>query len=189
MRKPESHYNKEGDHYLVEIRLNEIRQLFNSFDPAPFREKDLESSAEAYIFDSVQEFHLDTPIRLILHLPLEACTDETAGSVAAAIHNYFSYRAEITSKELHFTLQQGRIALVIGLVFLFLCIAAQQLIASLGKTNLIWSIIEEGFLISGWVAMWRPIQVFLYDWWPIRRRRRIYEKLARLPVSLRAYSQ
>jgi hypothetical protein len=51
---------------------------------------------------------------------------------------------------------------------------------------MLWSIIEEGFLISGWVAMWRPIQVFLYDWWPIRRRRRIYEKLAQIPVALRA---
>jgi len=188
MKKPESHYKQEGDHYLVEIKLNEIRQLFNSFDPAPFREKDLESSAEAYIVDSVQEFHLDTPIRLVLHLPLAACTDEAASSVPAAIHNYFLYRAEITSKELRFTLQQGRIALLIGLVFLFLCITAQQMIASLEKTGLIWSIVEEGFLISGWVAMWRPIQVFLYDWWPIRRRRRIYEKLAKLPISLRAYS-
>jgi hypothetical protein len=34
--------------------------------------------------------------------------------------------------------------------------------------------------------MWRPIQVFLYDWWPIHRRRRIYEKLAQIPVTLRA---
>ena len=188
MKKPDSHYNKEGDHYLVEIKLNEIRQLFNSFDPAPFREKDLEPGAEAYIIDSVQEFHLATPIKLVLHLPVDACTDEAASNVPAAIHNYFSYRAEITAKELHFTLQQGRIALVIGLGFLFLCITAQQVIASVGKTSLIWSIIEEGFLISGWVAMWRPIQVFLYDWWPIRRRGRIYEKLAQLPISLRAYS-
>jgi hypothetical protein len=106
--------------------------------------------------------------------------------VPAAIHNYFSYRAEITSKELRFTLKQGRIALITGLVFLFLCIAAQQLISAMGKTGLLWSIIEEGFLISGWVAMWRPIQVFLYDWWPIVRRRRIHEKLAGIPVRLHA---
>ena len=186
MNKPESYYRKEAGQYLVEIRLNEIRQLFNSFDPAPFPEKDLDSDAEKYIVDSVQELRLDTPIALVLHLPQQACTDEAASSVPAAIHNYFLYRAEITSKELRFTLQQGRIALVIGLAFLILCIAAQQIIASLSKTGLLWSIVEEGFLISGWVAMWRPIQVFLYDWWPIRRRRRIYEKLAQIPVMLRA---
>jgi hypothetical protein len=186
MKKPESHYKREAGRYLVEIKLNEIRQLFNSFDPAPFLEKDLDADAEKYIVDSVQELHLDTPIMLVLHLPQAACTDEAASDVPAAIHNYFLYRAEIASKELRFTLQQGRIALIIGLVFLILCIAAQQIISSLEKTGMLWSIIEEGFLISGWVAMWRPIQVFLYDWWPIRHRRRIYEKLVHIPVSLRA---
>jgi hypothetical protein len=186
MNKPESHYKKEAGRYLVEIKLNEVRQLFNSFDPAPFLEKDLDSDAEKYIVDSVQELHLDTPIMLVFHLPQEACTDEAASNVPAAIHHYFFYRAEITSKELRFILKQGRIALVIGLAFLVLCIAAQQMISSLEKPGLLWSIIEEGFLISGWVAMWRPIQVFLYDWWPIHRRRRIYEKLAQIPVTLRA---
>ena len=187
MNKPESYYKKENEHYLVEIKLNEVRQLFNSFDPAPFREKDLEASAENYIVDSVQEFHLDVPVKLILHLPQQACTEEAVNSVPEAIHNYFSYRADITAKELRFTLKQGRIALIIGLVFLFMCIAAQQLIASMEKTGLMWSIIEEGFLISGWVAMWRPIEVFLYEWWPIRRKRRVYEKLAGVPIELRAY--
>ncbi len=187
MKKPESHYKKEDENYLVEIKLNEVRQIFNSFDPAPFRDKDLEANAENYIVDSVQELHLDTPVKLILHLPQQTCTEEAISSVPVAIHNYFSYRADITAKELRFTLHQGRIALAIGLVFLFMCIAAQQLIASLEKSGLMWSIIEEGFLISGWVAMWRPIEVFLYDWWPIRRKRRIYEKLARMKVELRGY--
>lgn len=186
MNKPESHYRKEAGQYLVEIKLNQIRQLFNSFDPAPFPEKDLDSGAEKYIVDSVQELHLDAPIALVFHLPQQACTDAAAGNVPDAIHNYFLYRADITSKELRFTLKQGRIALIIGLAFLVLCIAAQQMISSLAKTGLLWSIVEEGFLISGWVAMWRPIQVFLYDWWPIRRRRLIFEKLAKIPVMLRA---
>jgi hypothetical protein len=189
MNKSESHYKKEGEHYLLEIKLNEVRQLFNSFDPAPFREKDLEASAENYIVDSVQEIRLETPIKLILHLPGTACTDEAISGVPEAIHNYFSYRAEITAKELRLTLKQGRVALLIGLAFLGVCLAAQQIIASLEKTDLMWRIIQEGFLISGWVAMWKPIQIFLYDWWPIRRKRRIYEKLARVPVELRAFSE
>jgi hypothetical protein len=49
-----------------------------------------------------------------------------------------------------------------------------------------WSqVAAEGLLIMGWVAMWRPIQTFLYDWWPIRRTCDIYAKLATLPVELR----
>lgn len=49
----------------------------------------------------------------------------------------------------------------------------------------VYQIMAEGLLISGWVAMLRPIQVFLYDWWPIRQNCGLYEKLARLPAELR----
>ena len=30
-------YRREGDHTLIEIRVREIRQLFHTLDPAPFR--------------------------------------------------------------------------------------------------------------------------------------------------------
>jgi hypothetical protein len=178
---------KEQPFSLVEIKLNEIRQLFNSFDPAPFRQKDLAAGAEDYIVDSVQELPLDARVKLLLHLPAASCTDEATGHAASAIRNYFAYRADITGRELRFTLQQGRIALVIGLVFLLACLSAQHLIATMGKTGLFWLFIREGVLISGWVAMWRPIDVFLYAWWPIRRRRRIYQKLSTMPIELRPY--
>ena len=32
----------------------------------------------------------------------------------------------------------------------------------------------------GWVAMWRPLEIFLYDWWPVRRLQVAYERLARM---------
>jgi len=39
-------------------------------------------------------------------------------------------------------------------------------------------------MIGGWVAMWRPIEVFLYDWWPIRAEARLYQRLATMPVRI-----
>ena len=45
-------------------------------------------------------------------------------------------------------------------------------------------ILREGLIIAGWVAMWRPIQVFLYDWWPIVRRRRMLQNLSRAQVRV-----
>jgi hypothetical protein len=38
--------------------------------------------------------------------------------------------------------------------------------------------------IAGWVAMWRPMQIYLYDWWPVRRRGRVYAKLSEMPVQV-----
>jgi hypothetical protein len=55
----------------IEIRLGRPQQLFNSFDPSPFHERDLDEDAEAYIVDSVDEFPLQKRLRLIIHLPAE----------------------------------------------------------------------------------------------------------------------
>ena len=36
--------------------------------------------------------------------------------------------------------------------------------------------------------MWRPREIFFYDWWPIRRRTRVLGKLAAMPVVVRSNS-
>jgi hypothetical protein len=177
----------EPEFNLLEIKLNEVRQLFNSLDPSPFHEKDLEGSAADYIVEAAREFHTQAPLKLVLHLPSDSCNDETTRIVGESVHYYFGYREDSARRELRFTLTQGRTALLIGLTFLFMCIVAQQFIASLDRQGLLWQIIKEGFLISGWVAMWKPIDIFLYQWWPIDRRRRLYSRLAKMPVELQPY--
>ena len=46
-------------------------------------------------------------------------------------------------------------------------------------------ILREGLIIAGWVAMWRPMEIFLYEWWPLLRKGRLYEKLSRMRVDVR----
>jgi hypothetical protein len=46
------------------------------------------------------------------------------------------------------------------------------------------ALIRETLVIGGWVAMWRPLEIFLYDWWPIRAERKLYERLSLMPVRV-----
>jgi len=43
---------------------------------------------------------------------------------------------------------------------------------------------SEGLTIIGWVAMWEPINVFLYGWWPIVHKKNIYRKIIDMNVSV-----
>ncbi len=184
MHELQSHYRLEAGRYLIELKLNEVRQLFNSFDPAPFVEKDLDDEAAAYLVESVQEFHRGTPLKLVIHLPERELVGDTARWLGEAVHNYFAYRATAAARRLRHTLGDGRTSLFIGIAFLLLCVAARAVVARLGEGAVAW-LIGEGLLISGWVAMWRPIQTFLYDWWPISRRRRVYATLAAIEIEVR----
>jgi hypothetical protein len=176
-------YRSENGAYLIEISLSRIQQLFNSLDPSPFHEKDLDADAESYIVGAAREFHLATPLKIVLHLP--AAEAAAASRLEESIHSYFSYRRESAGRDLRFLLRQGRLTSAIGLAFLAACLSLRAVIfASAAGTA--QNIVAEGLVITGWVAMWRPIQIFLYDWWPLRRMVLIYDKLARISVEVRS---
>jgi hypothetical protein len=167
----------------IELRLRDVKQLFDSFDPAPFHEKDLDRDAEEFIVSWAREFPPDAPLTFRLHLPRDQQALEPERIVTDAVHNYFAYRAELARLELRRTLQQGRSSLVVGVLFLAACMALRELARTVSEAD--WThFVQEGLLIIGWVAMWRPIELLLYDWWPPRRMRRTYENLARMRVEV-----
>jgi hypothetical protein len=161
----------------IEIRLAKVQQLFNTFDPSPFHEKELDPAAEEYILDSVDEYALPKPLKLVIHLPVEV-GPAASDTIERAIHNHFRYRVEERRRRVRFLLREGRIALAIGLVFLVACMSLREVV---GMPSYV---VDEGLLILGWVAMWRPLQIFLYDWWPVRHQARIAAKLADMSIEL-----
>ena len=173
---------------MIELELNSLRQLFDSFDPAPFHEKELDPDAEEYIYNAVDEFPLKKPLEIMIHLPPAEVSAETEDSLKKALKNHFSYKRLLTEIELKRLLYQGRRNLVIALVFLFLCLLTIRLLTTL-EESVIKTLFSEGLLIIGWVAMWEPINTFLYGWWPIVHKRNIYQKISDMDVSIRIGSQ
>lgn len=183
-REDDGEYRQEDGFTLIEVDLERIEQLFNTLDPSPFRLRDLDAEAHDYIVGSAREIGRGKPIKLVLHLPDVAAAAADRDAVTETIHHYFAARARIARLELHDHLRIGRIALLVGLVFLGACIASRR-VFFVDTASTFDQVMAEGLLICGWVAMWRPLEIMLYDWWPIRRDCRIYDKLAAMPVELR----
>jgi hypothetical protein len=165
---------------LIELKLREIRQLFHHLDPAPFAEKDLDPAAEAWIEDSVRELGPRRVGRLRIWLPPEQAASEEARTLPVAIQNFFIARRLQLRTELNRQLRRALTNLLIGLVFLSTCLSLRQSLLASGRLELL----SEGLLIIGWVALWRPVENFLYDWWPIARRIRRLARIARTPVEI-----
>ena len=153
-------------------------------DPSPFVEKDLDNDAEEFIVSWAQEFPSRDPVSLLIYVNHLPAHGDAQRLVETAIHNYFAYRAKLKRFELRHLLKEGRISLIIGLVFLGACLLTSHLLLRQQPGTL--SIIgRESLTIAGWVAMWRPIGIFLYDWWPVLRKGRLYEKMSRMRVEVR----
>jgi len=173
---------------IVEVKLKGIFQLFNSMDPSPFTERDLDADAEEFIVGWAMEYPRSASLRLVVHLCGAPEPSETEISVRAAINHYFSYRADIIGREFRLLMRQGRLSLLIGILFLSACLAVARVIGTHWDSTAS-SLLRESLTIGGWVAMWRPLEIYLYGWWPLQRRRHVYERLSRMPVEIRQASE
>lgn len=163
---------------MVDVRLQHLEQLYETLDPSPFRERDLDAAAAAYIRESVQELphSASVGLRIIMPTPLGAPIQE---QVREAIRNYFAYRARVNRLRLKRELAKGRRSLLVGLSFLLVCL----LLRSLLTQTPLGAFLQEGLLIVGWVAMWRPLEIFLYDWWPYMGRARLNDRLSGIAIE------
>ena len=172
-------------HHRIELRLRELGQLFNSMDPTPFHHKDLDPDAEQFIESWALEFPSDSRFHITIHLERMPPEGNPTDLVAEALHNYFDYKAELVRRELSQLLQQGRVSLMIGLSFLAACLFSANALTGLGDGTFL-SVARESLTIGGWVAMWRPLEICLYDWWPLVRRRRVYKSISRAQIHVSA---
>jgi hypothetical protein len=74
--------------------------------------------------------------------------------------------------------QEGLATLWRGMLFLALCMFGSRI---LGEPKFLPDIVarflDEGLIIAGWVALWYPLDALLYQHWPLKRERRLYERL------------
>jgi hypothetical protein len=169
----------------IRLRLRDIAQLFNSLDPSPFSEQDLDHDAEEFIVSWARELPARGDLRLVLALERPLPEPQTPQTVGESVRHYFAYRASINRLELRDLLNRGRTSLLIGITFLAGCLLLAQTIAERQGAGAVWSIAREGLTIGGWVAMWRPMEIYLYDWWPLRRRGSLLQRLSRVAVEVR----
>jgi hypothetical protein len=90
----------------------------------------------------------------------------------------------MSGQRLRELLRLGRTSLVIGSFFLATCLVIGDWVTHLFPENRAANIMRESLTIGGWVAMWRPLEIFLYSWWPIVRERRMQDRLSRMPVRI-----
>jgi len=186
MHKISPVYRTEDGMKVIDLRLNRVAQLFNTFDPSPFHERDLDDDAEAYIVACAREITRRHKIKLVLHLPPEEAARENARQIEQAVNHYFLYRAQAYRRELLQVFRQARWSLLVGLGTLITCLGLRGLIVLLNLKDhpLAGEIVSEGLLIIGWVAMWRPVELVLYAWHPTRQTLRVYRDLSCSPVEI-----
>lgn len=177
-----------GPPTVIELQVEKVGQLFDTLDPQPFRERDLDREAEEFIVSWARELPPKAPLGIAVHVPPGEATGEQARHLPAAMQRYFSYRAKATLGEIRELFRIGRYSLLIGLAVMTVCMTLSTILPRLIPYEQPALVLREGLIILGWVANWRPVEIFLYEWWPLARKRRLFERLARAAITIQPRS-
>ncbi len=165
----------------IDVHVPELAQFFDHLDPSPVASRDVDPRAEQFIVDSAKDLPRDTPLGLAVHVGRPPAERAFLGE---AVHRHFRQRVASTRRRLRELFRRARISLAIGIAFLAVALAASKLVENWLNPGGMLEVVRESLSIAGWVAMWRPMELLLYDWWPIRAEARLFDRLATMPVRL-----
>jgi hypothetical protein len=172
------------ERHAIQVHVADLAQVYNSMDPTPFHNRDLDPVAEDFIVEWARELPRSAYLSLQVQVdgvPRDAREQET---LVESIHRFFEGRTASMRRRLRLLFHRGRISLLIGVAFLSSSLIASEMLGNILDRTGLTEVLRESLLIGGWVAMWRPIEIFLYDWWPLRADMRLFERLRDMPVSI-----
>lgn len=154
--------------------------LFDAMDPSPWLHKDLQPGVLERIVESARDYSLRAPVALVIYADQTDANLQDPQRVCDALRAKFALRSLQARHRLRLHLRRGVISLIIGLSVLACALIGSKFLGD----GTIASTVRESLDIGGWVALWRPMEMFLYDWWPILGDRIRYRKLSRMPIQI-----
>lgn len=165
---------------VIQLHLHRLEMLFDPMDPSPWLSKDLQPRILERIVEGARDYPLNAPLALVIYADQMDEQLQDTHSVCDALRTNFAQLSMQARHRLRLHLRRGLISLMIGLTVLACALIGSKLLGE----GTIASTLRESLDIGGWVALWRPMEMFLYDWWPIQGDRMRYRKLSRMPIQI-----
>lgn len=166
----------------IGLDVHDVKQLFSTFDPSPFHEFSLNSTAAQYIASQAWYAKRDAKLEIALSIRGKPALPEAVERLQEVMRAHFTRLATSEDQNFRQLLRTGVTSLAIGLCVLAFCTVLSRGVDNSSLPDGWREGLRDGISVFGWVANWRPAQILFYDWWPVRRVRNIYRRLAEAKV-------
>ncbi|MFT0859280.1 hypothetical protein [Ancylobacter sp. G4_0304] len=178
-----------ADHTLeLDIHLRDLRNFFATPEIDPFEGEHIDEAGIDQIIDVLRAGRIwrRRRVRATLHVPAGAQTTALTPRIAEALASYCDKHVQYSRRKLAEVRADGLRALAVGVLFLAVCIGLAGVIEKLiGSESLAGRFLVEGAVIAGWVGLWRPIEILLFDWWPYALNVKLYNDLRAMDIVVR----
>ena len=170
----------------VELILGGIEELFVAPSPSPLENRFETQSGMDRILDQMQAGSTDEVLVIDVIVPASQADRVSDDDMSVAVEGYCDQRARNVRREKDRLERKGRIELLFGLLFLAACLAMSSAVAAL-VFGPAWlnQFLVEGLIIVGWIALWHPVDMLLFERWPLRTELRQLERIRRASIRVR----
>jgi hypothetical protein len=125
--------------------------------------------------------------KIIIHVPKSLIILDVA-TISAKLKEFYQIHTTELKNELMVMKTQSLDALIKGVPIMIAALSLNFVIEQRLKNephiNYYEFILKESMYIFGWVSMWKPIELFLYDRWPLNRKLKSYDKMLVTPIHI-----
>jgi hypothetical protein len=181
---------KESTTEIV-IYLDEIGNFFNTPDPDPLAGNQLFEPGIDTVYDQVRASGVKSRPRLILYLPKNQVTSKNEIKLKTGIEDYCRFQVHKIQQSLDMQKRQGRRTLIYGLTILVICLLLSGLgfyLTSIAPTACLYALggfMYNGFMIIGWVSLWTPTSMLLFERWPDIISKKTYEQIQEMTFEIK----
>ncbi len=141
-------YDESDGTYIVEVSLDEYEDVYDEWDPSPFKKRDIEDEFDDFIWDSANDIPLKFKIKIVLYLPKAQKNDVKEKALREAYDNFYSFRL-IRAYKTQKNIQKKILTyLMMSLTFLYIGYFYSA------ESGIVMSVLKEGIFIGGWVFLW-----------------------------------
>jgi hypothetical protein len=163
----------------VAVHVRQLGQLFNSLDPSPFWDRDLDRDAAEFVESEFRDRPRDRA--WVLNVTSSDMEGFSQRDVQHAVKRYYRRLADSERQGTRVQYRVGQVGLLVGLGVFAACTIVREVLTGLFTLPRVF---DEGLIVLGWIALWLPIEHFVYEVIPHISARRFYDRLSRLRVHV-----
>lgn len=165
--------DQSTDAYMIEAALDNYADIFNEWDPAPFKRRELNPDLQIYLEGSADEIAFRYPIELIFTLPFHQRDEAIEQDVRMGLRNSFNFKLYLLRKDIKTINLLTLRYVLMGFGTLFVA----RWLSTPAEAYAITVVLTEGLFIGGWVFLWEAVSLFFFSNRDIHQRYRTYERL------------
>jgi hypothetical protein len=165
-------FEEANNVYLIEVSLDDYDDVFNEWDPAPFKKRFIEEEFDEFVVSSSEDIPLKFNLNIILYIPEQKKYTNKEKSVVSAYKNYYLYASEKVEKSWIKLRKKDVSYFILATIFL-----SSGYFLQYAVDNVVVDVIKEGIFIGGWVFLWEVFTNIFIKRRKLRTKYKIYKRL------------